>query len=95
MATNSPDAGPLEWAPLWDAMEARPDEWIETTDGMYIEMLECLPPRAYRSDGFLAGEPHHDDPTTGEPLFAAFIRSPFGRIFARYRTVAQFKGEQR
>jgi len=24
----------LEWQPLWDAMEANPSEWIETTQKM-------------------------------------------------------------
>ena len=29
----------LEWQNLWDAMEANPSEWIETTQKMYWDML--------------------------------------------------------
>ena len=38
----------LEWEALWDAMEANPSEWIPTTEAMYWEMLEAVPPRAQK-----------------------------------------------
>ena len=47
----------LEWQPLWDAMDARPTEWIETTEQMWWDMLECVPPRAQAGSRFLVGEP--------------------------------------
>lgn len=46
-----------EWAELWAQMDAHPDEWIATTEGMFYEMLEVLPPAAYAVRGFLVGEP--------------------------------------
>jgi len=39
---------PLEWQALWDAMAANPSEWIPTTEAMYWEMLEAVPPRAQK-----------------------------------------------
>lgn len=47
---------PLEWQPLWDAMDAKPDEWIPTTEAMYYRMLEVVPPRAHSLGAFLVGE---------------------------------------
>ena len=41
--------GPVVWDALWDAMKAAPGEWIETTEKMYWDMLEVLPP--VRMDG--------------------------------------------
>ena len=46
----------LEWSPLWEAMKADKSAWIPTTESMYWEMLECLPPRAMRNGAFLVGE---------------------------------------
>ena len=47
----------------------------------YREMMECLPPAAYRRDGFLVGEPQDHDAETGEPRYEAFIRRGFwGRL---------------
>jgi hypothetical protein len=49
--------GALEWAELWDAMDASPEAWVETTEKMYWQMLECLPPRKMSQNAFLVGEP--------------------------------------
>jgi hypothetical protein len=84
----------LEWADLWAAMKARADEWIETTERMYDEMLNVLPPRAMSGSGFLVGEPDHSN-EFGESVYAAFSRTGDGRYFAAYRTVAQFRGVKR
>lgn len=46
----------LEWQALWDAMEAAPDAWIPTTENMWWQMLEVLPPRAQTRGAFLVGE---------------------------------------
>lgn len=80
---------PLEWQALWDAMDARPDEWIPTTEGMYWQMLECVPPRAHSLGAFLVGEPqrHNEE---GKAVHACFRQ--VGRQYsARYLTVEQFK----
>ena len=48
----------LEWQPLWDAMEANPSEWIETTQKMYWDMLESVPPRA-QNKGYISGRSNY------------------------------------
>ena len=79
----------LEWQPLWDAMEANPAAWIPTTEKMFWEMLEVLPPRAMRGDTFLVGEPLRSN-DQGETLYACFTRT--GENYrARNLTVKQFK----
>jgi hypothetical protein len=79
----------LEWQPLWDAMEAAPDAWIDTTEAMYWQMLEVLPPRAHAGDAFLVGEPLRSN-GKGETLYSCFAR--IGDNFrARNLTVKQFK----
>ena len=82
-------AKPLEWSDLWAAMDARPDEWIQTTEHMHDEMLNCLPPRAGGSGAFLVGEPktHRAD---GQAVYTCFVRNRSG-YFARDMTLAEFK----
>lgn len=80
---------PLEWQPLWDAMDANPDSWIPTTESMYWEMLEAVPPAAMRRGWFLVGEPlRHID---GEAVHACF-RQIGNQYSARNLTLAQFNG---
>lgn len=80
--------GPVVWAELWDAMKETPSAWIETTEKMYWDMLEVLPP--IRMDGrkFLVGEADHHN-ATGEPVYACFKRLG-SKFFARYLSVAQY-----
>jgi hypothetical protein len=79
----------LEWQPLWDAMEAAPDAWIDTTEAMYWQMLEVLPPRAHAGGAFLVGEPLRSN-SKGESVYSCFTR--IGDNFrARNLTVKQFK----
>lgn len=78
----------LEWQALWDAMDAQPEAWIPTTENMYWEMLEVLPPRAMRGDSFLVGEPLRDN-EQGETLYSCFTRTG-GNCRARNLTVKQF-----
>lgn len=82
----------LEWKELWDAMDTRPDEWIPTTERMYSDMLECVPPRAQSRGAFLVGEPlrHNSD---SDAIHACFKQVGDDQFFARNLTVAQFKGE--
>jgi hypothetical protein len=79
----------LEWAPLWDAMKAKPDAWILTNEAMYWEMLECVPPRAMAGRTFLVGEAdsHNND---GYAVYACFKKFK-DDYSARYMTLAQFK----
>ena len=84
---------PKEWAELWAAMKASPDQWIETTERMQDEMLNVLPPRAYGPSCFLMGEPDHDD-EHGRPTYACFRRRRVdGRPVyeARYLSFEQFE----
>ena len=79
---------PLEWQPLWDAMDSNPEDWILTTEAMYWHMLGVLPPRAMRGDSFLVGEPLRSN-GQGETLYTCFTRT--GDSFrARNLTVRQF-----
>jgi hypothetical protein len=79
----------LEWQPLWDAMEANPSDWIPTTEKMYWDMLECVPPRAMTRQAFLVGEAHSDN-AEGCPFYACF-RKVSEQYFARHLTLEQFK----
>lgn len=79
---------PLEWSDLWAAMDARPDAWIHTTEDMYWQMLECVPPRAQTATRFLVGEPktHNEQ---GHAVHACFWERD-GSYFAKHMTVAEF-----
>jgi hypothetical protein len=81
----------LEWQPLWDAMEANPSEWIETTQKMYWDMLESVPPRAQNSRGFLVGEPLSDN-AEGYPIYACFRKSG-DNYYAKNLTLSEFRVE--
>lgn len=81
----------LEWQPLWDAMEAHPNDWTPTTEKMYWEMMGVLPPRAQSRGAFLVGEPLRHD-AQGKAVHACFRQSG-GRFYARNLTLEQFKTE--
>jgi hypothetical protein len=79
----------LEWAELWAAMDVNPSEWIPTTEAMYWEMLECVPPKAQRGGCFLVGEPlRHNE--NGKAVHACFNKLG-DDYFARNLTVEEFK----
>jgi hypothetical protein len=80
----------LEWEALWDAMEKYPDEWISTTESMYWEMLEAVPPRAQKRGAFLVGEASHDN-AEGYPVYSCFKESQ--GFFAKHMTLEQFNQE--
>lgn len=82
---------PLEWQPLWDAMDANPSEWIPTTEKMYWEMLEVLPPRKMLGQNFLVGEPLRSN-GKGEAVYSCFTK--FGDTYkAKNMTVNEFMAE--
>ena len=81
----------LEWQPLWDAMEANPTDWIPTTEKMYWQMLEAVPPRAHSNGAFLVGEASHSN-AEGRTMYACFKQSG-GQFYAKYLTIDQFKRE--
>lgn len=83
------NAEKLEWAPLWDAMKATPKAWIPTTEKMYWDMLECVPPRAMANRAFLVGEAD-DHNADGFAVYACFKKFK-DNYSARYMTLAQFK----
>lgn len=77
----------LEKRPLWDAMKANPEAWIETTEEMANEMLCVLPPIGSWGR-FMVGEPLREN-SNGEAIYAAFeIVSE--RHWARFMTMKQF-----
>jgi len=82
---------PLEWQELWDAMDANPQEWIPTTEAMYWQMLECLPPRKMIGQNFLVGEVN-DHTEDGQGIYACFTK--FGDTYkVKHLTVAEFMAE--
>ena len=82
---------PLEWKPLWDAMEASPNDWIPTTEAMYWEMLGVLPPRKMIGQQFLVGEALHSN-GNGEAVYSCFTK--FGDTYkAKNMTVNEFMAE--
>jgi hypothetical protein len=79
---------PLEWQELWDAMDANPSEWIPTTEAMYWDMLEVLPPRKMIGEDFLVGEAA-DHNSEGEAVYSCFTK--FGDTYkAKHLTVREF-----
>jgi hypothetical protein len=85
---NNAMRGPIVWNELWDAMKETPSAWVETTEEMYWEMLEVVPPVRMDNQKFLVGEAHHDN-EQGEAVYACFKKSGI-RFFARYLTISQF-----
>jgi len=80
---------PVVWAELWEAMKETPSAWIETTEKMYWDMLEVLPPVRMDCSKFLVGEADHEN-SAGEPVYACFKKIG-SKYFARYLSVAQFE----
>ena len=79
---------PLVWQPLWDAMKANPDKWILTTEQMYWDMLEVLPPTKMIGENFLVGEAENHN-AAGVAVYSCF--SKFGDTFkAKHLTVREF-----
>lgn len=82
---------PLVWAELWATMDANPDQWIETTEKMYWEMLEVLPPRKMLGENFMVGEPLRNN-AEGEAVHACFTK--FGDTYkAKNMTLKEFMAE--
>ena len=81
----------FEWTELWTAMKESPDVWIPTTEDMYWDMLECVPPRATFGRAFLVGEAERHN-AHGEAVYACF-NEVGNEVFAKYMTVAEFKRE--
>jgi len=79
----------LEWGELWEAMDADPEAWVPTTEAMYWDMLECLPPTDQKPNSFLVGEPKSHN--AGEAVYACFKISG-GEVFAKHMTVRQYQG---
>ena len=85
------DTKPLEWNELWDAMDASPSEWIPTTEAMYWQMLEVLPPRKMLGQNFLVGEAARSN-GEGEAVYSCFTK--FGDTYkAKNLTLAEFMAE--
>lgn len=81
----------LTWQALWDAMDANPGTWIKTSEEMYWNMLEAVPPRAMRRRAFLVGEALRDD-ENGQAVYSCF-KQVGSEYFARNLTLEQFNQE--
>ena len=84
---------PFEYSALFQIMDANPRQWAPTTEKMYYDMLEVLPPVKLRTDGgwtgFLMGEPVTHD-TQGDAIYGAYICLD-GKFYAQNMTVKTFK----
>ena len=81
--------GPREWAELWATMDENAEAWVETTEGMYWSMLECLPPRKMSANAFLVGEPlRHNERGA---VHSCFLRIG-GTYWAKNLNVCDFEG---
>ena len=89
--TNATATTKLVWQPLWNAMRADCTNWVETTEEMYWDMLEVLPPLRMRRGAFLMSEANHSD-EHGAEVYACFARKG-DDYFARYMTAQQFDAE--
>lgn len=81
----------LEWDELWAALDANHDEWVPTTEEMFWNQLEVVPPRCQEMRAFLGGEPVRSN-AAGEYVYHCFKHSSTG-YYARNMTVAQFEEE--
>ena len=81
----------LTWQALWDAMDANPDTWIKTSEEMYWNMLETVPPLTMRRNAFLVGEALRDD-EHGNEIYSCFKKMG-SEYFARNLTLEQFYQE--
>lgn len=84
---------PFEYSALFQLMDATPRQWVPTTEKMFYDMLEAIPPVAYGKaenwTGFLMGEPVTHD-TQGDAIYSAYIRVD-DNFYAQNMTVKDFK----
>jgi hypothetical protein len=70
-------------------LRANDRQWREINPESYGEMLDCLPPLAMSSLGFLSSEPY-THLSTGEGVYISCIKSG-SKFFAAYLTRKEFK----
>jgi hypothetical protein len=59
----------------WKGVQQRtPITWSETTEEIFDNMLNVLPPEIMLTNGFLVGEPYDHEADTGKPRFDGFKR---------------------
>jgi hypothetical protein len=78
---------------VWKAAQQNAEvEWEPITEARYLEMLNCLPPIAWCTKGFLVGEPWDHHAMTGQPRYQAF-RKNFSGYYASSRplTVSEWR----
>lgn len=84
---------PVVWGELWSAMKenylAGNEKWVETTEEMYDEQLNVLPPEEWEHGSFLVGEAWNHN-SNNESVYACFMRFD-GRYYARYLTRRQWR----
>jgi len=64
-------------------------QWREINQASYDEMLDCLPPLAMSSLGFLSSEPY-THLSSGEGVYTSCIKSG-GKFYTAYLTRSEFK----
>ena len=89
---------PLEWSALWNAVEVennaalaenREPRLIPTTETMFHEMLNVVPPAAMSSGQFLVGETVYHD-ANGADVYRAFFQ--YGKRYgSRLATLREFR----
>ncbi|OAM91893.1 hypothetical protein AW736_26295 [Termitidicoccus mucosus] len=69
--------------------EANRQVWRETTESVYHEMLNILPPAYLEADMFMLGEPYSHN-ANGEAVFSIFMARE-GHYFALHGTRRQVR----
>ena len=88
MMENQTKTEPLVYSALFNAMKMHPETWMPTTQEMYYEMRDVVPPAGMKSQSFLMGEPvGHDQ--HDRAVFACFKRVG-EEFFARHMTLAGY-----
>lgn len=83
-----------DWCQAKGERQNTPIIWTETTEEIYWQMLEVLPPAAMCGGAFLVGEPADHHAGNGQPRFDAFRQ--IGKTYLnanRPMTRAEFKAE--
>lgn len=70
-------------------LRANSRQWRKINQASYDEMLDCLPPLAMSSQGFLSSGPY-THLSSGEGVYTSCIKSG-GKFFTAYLTRSEFK----
>jgi len=80
-----------DWSQKKEQEQRTHIEFVDVTEEVYWQMLECLPPRKMRNGCFLVGEPMDHMASSGEATYSMYVKK--GNTFqesSRAVTIAEF-----